>query len=273
MERASPVGQLLLILACAGATVASALRLLGVAVPGVVLVALLVAVVALVGLGIGRIGAGVFGRPILSLRADRAGDRLAITFDDGPDPLTTPALLDLLERRGHRGTFFVIGRRAAEHPALLAEIARRGHGLGNHSFAHSWLGPARGPAALRADLDSAAATLEQATGARPRFYRPPMGILSPPVASMARQAGVEVVGWSTSAKDGIASATVAGSLRRLRRGLRPGAILVLHDGAERGDRRPIATALLPLLLDEIEARGLRSVTLDELLPPGLGEQA
>jgi len=272
VERASPVGQLLLILACAGATLASALRLSGVAVPMPVLLGLLVAVVALVGLGIGRIGAGVFGRPILALRADRAGDRLAITFDDGPDPLTTPTLLDLLERRGHRATFFVIGRRAAEHPALCADIARRGHTLGNHSFAHSWLGPARGPAALRADLDSAAATLERATGARPRFYRPPMGILSPPVASMARAAGVEVVGWSASAQDGIASATVAGSLRRLRRGLRPGAILALHDGAERGDRRPIAPALLPLLLDEIEARGLRSVTLDDLLAPGPSDQ-
>jgi peptidoglycan/xylan/chitin deacetylase (PgdA/CDA1 family) len=92
-----------------------------------------------------------------------------------------------------------------------------------------------------------------------------VGLLSPRVVGAAARAGLELVGWSASARDGRAATTAAQAAARLIAAARPGAILVLHDAAERGGRVPVAAAALPAILDALEARGLRSVTLDELL--------
>jgi peptidoglycan/xylan/chitin deacetylase (PgdA/CDA1 family) len=229
------------------------------------------AAVALVFLGAIAIGlftqAGLFAQPIV--RADGAGDRVALTFDDGPDAEATRAVLDLLDARGQRATFFVIGKRAAEARDLVEEIVRRGHAIANHSFSHAHALPAWSPSRIARDLAHAEALLDDvraAMGARRgrRWLRAPVGIVSPPVAQAAQRAGLELVGWSATARDGVAGTTVAAAHARLRAALAPGAILVLHDGAERGDRRPIAPAVLARLLDDMAARGLRSVTLDEL---------
>ncbi len=260
--RASPVGAVALALAIAAALGLAAARLAGAAVPAAALAGALGALLAVVGWGVASLRSGVFARPILAGPA--TGNRVAVTFDDGPDPVHTRAVLDLLEARGHRGTFFVIGARAEAERALLAEIARRGHGLGNHSFAHSHLTPLRSPARLADELARASALLAEA-GAPSRWFRPPIGLISPPVAAAARRARLELVGWTATARDGVARATVDGALARLLPHLRPGAILVLHDAAERGGRAPIAAAVLARLLDELGRRGLISVTLDELL--------
>jgi peptidoglycan/xylan/chitin deacetylase (PgdA/CDA1 family) len=223
--------------------------------------ALLVALLGTVALGVFFAQLGLFARPIVRARTREA--TLALTFDDGPEPGTTRAVLDLLDAHGHRGTFFVIGRRADE--AALREITSRGHAIANHSFAHSHATPFLAPAVLAADLERAEALLTSVRGTRGRWFRAPIGIVSPRVAQAAKLAGLELVSWTASAKDGTRHATVASGLRRLRGALQPGAILVLHDGAERSDRAPIAPALLEQLLIEMNARGLRSVTLDELL--------
>jgi peptidoglycan/xylan/chitin deacetylase (PgdA/CDA1 family) len=220
-------------------------------------------VVAL-GAGIFLHASGLFARPIIAADPAVSGARLALTFDDGPDPTHTREVLALLEARGHRGTFFVIGRRAREHAELCAEIVRRGHGLANHSFTHSHATPFWPAPRLAEDLERAQALLV-AAGARARWFRPPIGILSPRVVAAAARARLELVGWTASARDGVASATVERAAARLERALRPGAILVLHDAAERGGRAPICAAVLARVLDALDTRGLRSVTLDELL--------
>jgi len=252
-----------------GAAVAAALgalvaTLAGHVVPwwvlGVDALTLLIAIAA----GVFFLGSGLFTRPILAVAATRAGDRVAITFDDGPDPRHTPPLLDLLEARGHRATFFVIGRRGADTPELLAEIVRRGHGLGNHSFRHAYTTPFQHPARLAADLLRTQELLAQA-GARVRFFRPPVGLLSPRVVEAARRICLTIVGWTATARDGRPWTTARQAAARLIAAARPGAILVLHDAVERGARTPIAAAALPPLLDALAARGLRSVTLDELV--------
>jgi peptidoglycan/xylan/chitin deacetylase (PgdA/CDA1 family) len=225
-----------------------------------VLLALLIAISG----GVFSLGAGLFARPILAVEAARAGDRLALTFDDGPDAEETRAVAALLEARGHRGTFFLIGKKAATQPALLTELVGRGHGLGNHSFNHSWATPFHHPRRLAAELAQAQSLMAQA-GARVRWFRPPVGLLSPRVAAAARTNGLTIVGWSATARDGRATTTVEQAAARLIAAARPGAILVLHDAAERGGRAPIAARVLPALLDALAARGLRSVTLDELL--------
>jgi peptidoglycan/xylan/chitin deacetylase (PgdA/CDA1 family) len=251
----------LAVTASAGAVVRT---LGGGAVPWWILAAIALALLSSLGAGVFVLGSGLFARPILAVSPARAGDRLAITFDDGPDEEHTRAVAALLEARGHRGTFFVIGRRAAAAPSLLAELVQRGHGLGNHSFTHAYTTPFQHPTRLAADLARAQELFARA-GARVRFFRPPVGLLSPRVVEAARRIGLTIVGWSATARDGRATTTAAQAAARLIAAARPGAILVLHDAAERGARVPVAAAALGPLLDALADRGLRSVTLDELI--------
>jgi peptidoglycan/xylan/chitin deacetylase (PgdA/CDA1 family) len=127
-------------------------------------------------------------------------------------------------------------------------------------------------ARLTEDLLRAQQLLVRA-GARPRWFRPPVGLLSPRVVAAAQRAGLELVSWTASARDGRAATTPAQASARLCAAARPGAILVLHDAAERGERAPIAPLVLPSLLDALAARGLRSVTLDELFADGGADPA
>lgn len=265
MQRGFPWARILFVASLGGAAAAVACVALGRPLPGWAVAASALGLLVSLGAGIFLQGAGLFARPILAVAPGRAGGRLALTFDDGPDPEHTRAVLDVLERRGHRATFFVIGARAEPQAELLAEIARRGHTLANHSWTHAHATPFWAVPRLVADLERAQALLARAQGRAPRWFRAPVGILSPRVVQAARRAGLELVGWSGTARDGVASTTVAQATARLLRAARPGAILVLHDAAERGGRRPIAPEVLERVLDAIEARGLKSVTLDELL--------
>ena len=208
---------------------------------------------------------GLFGRPLRRVPAARG--RCALTFDDGPDPVATPAVLAALARRGHRATFFVIGERAQAAPEVVRAIVAAGGTLGNHTQRHSWLTPFYGPRRVRAELEAATAAIVAAGGAaaRPRFARPPVGLLGPWFALGAAAAGLQLVAFSTRAAD--ASLVPLGRervLRRVARGLRDGAIIALHDGAELRGRPAPAPALIEAVLDLVEARGLRSVTLEEL---------
>src|SRR5207302_4236808 len=117
----------------------------------------------------------------------------------------------------------------------------------NHSLRHSWATPFVPVARLAAELRRASELIEAATGRRPRWFRPPVGLLSPRVAAAARDAGLQLVGWSATARDGGRFTSPERALSRLSQGLAPGAVLVLHDA------RPGGPALLPPLLDLLEA--------------------
>jgi peptidoglycan/xylan/chitin deacetylase (PgdA/CDA1 family) len=260
-RRASALGRPLL-LALAGLTCAlCAAGLLGAAVPRWGLLASFAALLAVISAGVWWQPSGVFGRPLL--RVLTPWPEVALTFDDGPNPELTPAILDALEAGNHRGTFFVIGQVAEKHPKLLREIVRRGHALGNHSFAHATFTTLASPARLARELRRTGDLIEQ-SGHPSRYFRAPVGLLSPRVTKAAALAKLETVSWTGSARDGACWSTVEGGLRRLRPHLVPGAILVLHDGRRAGGQ-PIALSILRDLLPELEGRGLRSVTLDRLL--------
>jgi peptidoglycan/xylan/chitin deacetylase (PgdA/CDA1 family) len=218
-----------------------------------------------IALGVLHLPSGVFGRALIAGPADRP--LVALTFDDGPDPRDTPRVLEVLARHGARATFFVIGERAARHGDLLGEMARQGHQIENHSYDHAYTTPVRGVARLRDDLLRTQEIIAAATGRRPAWFRPPVGLLSPRVAAAAAAAGLRLCGYGGKARDGLAGTTVDDALRHLLPALRPGAVLVLHDAAERGGRRPIAAEVLEALLPQLAARGLRPVTLAELLGP------
>ena len=246
--------------ACVGAAFAGV-------VPASAVIAAVVLLALTIGVGVGVPSSGVFARPVLGARTTRR--ELALTFDDGPDPRWTPPLLDMLDAGGHRGTFFVIGERAERHPALLADIARRGHEIANHTWAHSFATVFTAPHTLAAELGHANDVIERAARVRPRWFRPPVGLLSPRIPPAVQAAGLRLVAWTASARDGTGSANVAGAFARLDRSIVPGAVLVMHDAPLSGSREPIARELLRRILDRMESAGLKSVTLSELCPESM----
>lgn len=190
---------------------------------------------------------------------------VVLTFDDGPDPETTREVLDLLDRRGAKATFFVIGAKAAKHPEMVRAIVERGHEVGVHGFAHDRLFSLRSGKRVRADLERAMRTLEDITEARPVLFRPPIGHTNPTIARVADELDLVVVGWSVAARDGIARTTPEEVVRRVDRGLADGAIVALHDAAERGGRKPAGVVALGGVLDAIEAKNLSVVPLARFL--------
>jgi peptidoglycan-N-acetylglucosamine deacetylase len=178
-----------------------------------------------------------------------------LTIDDGPDPRTTPEILEVLDRFGVRATFFVIGDKARRHPELLTRIAERGHQLGNHSMSHPagsfWCLP---PGRVEREVGSASSLIRSLTGSSPAWFRPPVGHQNPFVHPIADRHGMGVVTWSVSARDGV-SISLERAVRRVRRRLTPGTILVIHEGYDPKPRGYTPAALLQRVLEQIERDG------------------
>jgi peptidoglycan/xylan/chitin deacetylase (PgdA/CDA1 family) len=202
--------------------------------------------------------------PVAS-RGPTGGSRVALTFDDGPHPVTTRRVLEILAGSRHRATFFVLGEKVRRHPDVVREIRAGGHGVGIHGDFHDRLHSFRMPWTVRDQLIRAGDAVEAAAGVRPRFFRPPLGHTSVTTVSGVRRAGVKLVGWSSRGLDGLRGRTVEACLARVCRTLDDGAIVMLHDAAERDDFEPASVRALPQLLALLDERGLISVRLDVLL--------
>jgi peptidoglycan/xylan/chitin deacetylase (PgdA/CDA1 family) len=218
-------------------------------------------------------GSQLFGP---TLRRTKSSGSIALTFDDGPNPSITPALLDLLERHSAHATFFVIGRFARECPELVREVAARGHAIGNHTDSHrslAWLSPQR----IAGELGACQEAVAAATQAQPpAWMRPPFGFRGPQLRGAVRRAGLAGVAmWSLTCYDWEPQppAKLIARLGRVRgidktapsaRTL--GDIVLLHDGDHRalgGDRAHVVTALeywLPRWRDQ----GLEFVTIEQV---------
>ena len=177
-----------------------------------------------------------------------------LTIDDGPSA-ETPALLDLLDRHRARATFFLVGDRAQRQPDLVREIVRRGHGVGNHSQGHpqAWFW-ALGPRAMRAQIARNQATLAAITGQAPRWFRAVVGMANPFVSAPLRELHLARVAWTARGFDALAADPQA-VVARIERGLAPGAIVLLHEGAKHG--RNVET--IRVVLERLAARGYRAV--------------
>lgn len=218
----------------------------------------------------------LFGR---NIHATSSAKKLAITFDDGPNPAITPKLLDLLDQYQAHATFFVIGRFAREEPGLLREMVAQGHVVGNHTETHPHL-CWHGPAYIREQLKRSNEAIFSAVGARPKWFRPPYGLRNPWVIPAVNQLGMQAVMWTLICFDWKAPSaewlipklkTIADRASRNSdgkgnfRASAAGEILCLHDGNHRkqnGNRRPTVEALaywLPRWRD----LGLEFVTMDE----------
>lgn len=205
-------------------------------------------------------------------RGPREGKLVALTFDDGPSSASTPAVLDTLQARGARATFFVIGRRATEEPALIQRMVREGHAVGLHGMDHHRAYAFLSPKAVEDDLVQCARAVTAAGAPQPLWFRPPVGQASPRTFAGARRAGVEIVAWTFRGRDGWRSTKAEQLLVRLERALVPGAIVLLHDAWERPKAEdpapPLGARLLPQILDLCAQKGLTPVTLDELVQAG-----
>lgn len=189
-------------------------------------------------------------------------NEIALTFDDGPCPDVTPQVLDLLEARGMRATFFCVAKNAEAYPELVREIVRRGHHVENHSHRHSLGFALYGYGRLARDVDAAQATLTDIAKRAPRFFRAPAGIRSPFLDPILQRRGLRHIAWTRRGFDAV-ERNPSRVLSRLTRNLAGGDVLLLHDGgaAHARDGKPVVLHVLPTLLDEMRQRGLTSVTL------------
>lgn len=205
--------------------------------------------------------------PNLTRLPSRPGaTKVSLTFDDGPNPEVTPAVLDLLDAHGARASFFCVGREVERYPALVRAIADRGHQVENHSYRHSHRFGFLGPAHLRREIDRAQQAIESTTGRRPALFRAPAGIRNPFVEPALDGLGLRLVSWTRRGFDTV-SRRPDRVLARLLKGLAPGDILLLHDGTPVGGRnpRPVALEALSPLLHALAERGLSSVPVAEAL--------
>ncbi|GAB3344407.1 polysaccharide deacetylase family protein [Marilutibacter aestuarii] len=203
-----------------------------------------------------RPGSRLFS-PVLS-RLPGGARTVWLTIDDGPSA-DTGAILDLLDAHGAKATFFLVGARALARPDAVREIVRRGHGIGNHSFDHPsawfWALP---PAAMRAQVDRAQAALATTAGAPPRWFRAVVGMANPFVGPALARHGLTRVAWSARGFDAV-EPDPDRVLARIERQLRPGAIVLLHEGARHG-RNP---ETLARVLQRLDALDYRAVLPDE----------
>jgi peptidoglycan/xylan/chitin deacetylase (PgdA/CDA1 family) len=212
-----------------------------------------------IGLGAAFPQLSLFG-PFLCA-GSRERKRVALTFDDGPDERSTPALLELLNQRGVQATFFAVGKRVAAHPDIATRIVREGHLLENHSYAHSNATNFFGVSRLRSELSQAQEAIRQATGVAPTCFRPPMGLSNPRIFRAARDVGLKVIGWSARGLDTKLTDSQK-VVSRICRRIAPGAIILLHDGNIPADR---LVTTVKTLLDRLRALDYEVVRLDHLL--------
>jgi peptidoglycan-N-acetylglucosamine deacetylase len=183
---------------------------------------------------------------------------IALTFDDGPDPVHTPDVLRILEKYGAAATFFLIGRHAEHQPALVRQIHAGGHQLGIHTYSHPRLFqlPYR---QVKEELERTRDILAEPTGMRVGIYRPPRGELNARLLAYTMYLGFTTVLWNVTFSDykKIDSRFITSQIPP--GGFQPGSIILLHDN------NPFTVEALPTLLETLRTQGIRSVTLDTLL--------
>lgn len=255
-----PPARILLYVGTAGALSLVGRSLILGPVPLFVALAASVAYLAVLGSGVAFLRLGMFVDVVWRGPPEARG--VALTFDDGPSVEHTPRVLELLDEAGVKATFFVIGAKAAAHPELLLNIVARGHAVGIHGHTHDRLLTLRSPETVGDNLGEAIATVEAITGERPTLFRPPVGLTSPRVARALEWFDLVVVGWSVRGLDGLSGAQPERVAQRVVSRLADGAIVLLHDAAERDDFRPAGVAALPRILEAMRNKDLEGVRLD-----------
>ncbi|MBO9151062.1 polysaccharide deacetylase family protein [Chitinophaga sp. GCM10012297] len=191
-------------------------------------------------------------------RADTKENAVALSFDDGPVSDYTPQILDILNKHGISAAFFCIGHRAAADPALLRRIYAEGHLIGNHSYSHHALFDLYPASKMKADLQKANETIENAIGETPKLFRPPYGVTNPMLAKAVKKFDFISVGWSIRSLDTVIKDEDE-LFARVTRNIKAGDIFLFHDTCA------ATVSILPALIKKLQREGFAIKRIDELL--------
>lgn len=191
-------------------------------------------------------------------RGDRQSKKIAITFDDGPIPLMTERILDILQVHKTPAAFFCIGNRVDDQPALTKRIHDAGHLIGNHSYWHGAMFDLQSANKILKELIDTDTAIQKVIGKKPNFFRPPYGVTNPMVASAIKRGGYKTIGWSVRSFDTMAKDSGA-LLERVTKSLQGGDVILFHDYCT------ITAEILPAFLAHAAKVGLKIVRVDELL--------
>ncbi len=190
-------------------------------------------------------------------RNKKAGRVVAVTFDDGPHPVMTPRILEVLKKHGATAAFFLTGTNAVKYPGIVKLIAEQGHEIGNHSYRHSWSFPLIKQKAMIEELDKTDTVIKEITGKKPEYFRPPFGVTNPVLAKALRRTGHIPVGWSIRSLDTLGKSRCS-VLRRITGKLHEGAVILMHD------TMPGADELTDMVLEDIKKRNYKTVSIRNL---------
>jgi len=184
--------------------------------------------------------------------------QLALTFDDGPDAVCTPKILDILKRCNVKAAFFIIGNNIKGNEGILNQAVSDGHIIGNHSWSHTKFWDFYPAPVLSKDIHRCTEETERVTGLRMRLFRPPYGVINPMVAKAIRKSGVEVVAWSFRSYDTVSSRPES-ILQKTIEKTRNGDVLLFHDSSE------LTAGILEKIIVSLQERGFAFIPLDEML--------
>ncbi len=189
---------------------------------------------------------------------DNSTQKIALTFDDGPDPNYTPQVLDILKKYNAKATFFLIGKNIKQYPNLAERIVGEGHTVGNHSFSHSQTIDFKNQNGWLKELEETDLEIMKITGKKPKFFRPPYGVTTPHLAGALKKSGHTTVGWSQRTYDTMSISPLKIN-EKILKNFKSGDIILLHDSHEN------IVPLLEQLLPEIERKNLSFATVNELI--------
>jgi peptidoglycan-N-acetylglucosamine deacetylase len=206
-----------------------------------------------------------FGRAFC--RGQRGSKQIALTFDDGPNDPHTFHLLDILSRHNVHATFFLIGRYVHQRPDIAAEIAKRGHVIGNHTFTHPLL-TFQSSASIRTEISQCRDAIHDAVGEHSNLFRPPWGARRPAVFRVVRQVGLNPVMWNITGYDWNAPSAEFIE-QKIGPKIHGGDVILLHDGghAAFGTDRSATVAAVDRLMTRCTAEGYEFATIPKMMGP------
>jgi len=224
----------------------------------VLLAAMLVAYLILFGLGVAILRLNFFCPALCS--GKKGGMQVAITFDDGPDPVATPAVLDVLAGRAIKAAFFCIGQKVAQYPDIARRIVAEGHIIANHTAHHFWWTNFLRGDGLGREINCAQKAIRETTGKIPAFFRPPAGLTNPHLAKVLSVSGLTCIGWDVRTFD--TRRTKDEVVKTIAKKTRDGSIILLHDAHKSPQE---ATELLEKVLEVLAGNGYTVSPLEQLL--------
>ncbi len=209
--------------------------------------------------GLSEVPARFHGATIKSVNLAPSEKVIALTFDDGPWPQSTPAILDILKKNNIKGTFFIVGQMLKEHPDMGKRVVAEGHVIANHTW-HHWY-HYMNPQAAAFEIDNTSNLIYKVTGVRTSLFRPPGGIKTNGPYAYAKNQKYATIMWSSDSSD-YARPSVSKLISNVMREAKPGGIVLMHDG---GGNRSNTVAALPEIINTFRRQGYRFVTVPELL--------